>query len=281
MTSISSLILTEDIKTVVIDEGMDCMYGRILIAGWVQMSIKKDPDVTYDLFSFSSPKCLYMYYSDIFQSKHINILDFYTVKQNDNPINSDDLQLEKILQHAHKDSKIILDCLSSLILYTGFAKAVAFIEKLSRKVKQLICIYRRDCVWKKIPRIETLGNTYVKLEKFHGGYSSCNNYIAKLIHYKLGGLVVRNTEFVTQDSTLEIKTEQLSNELSKKPVSIPQEKVKIESSFRLEINENEKKQKEETLLPHTACITNESKIIYEPDVADDLDDEDPDEDLCI
>ncbi|OAD54807.1 hypothetical protein WN48_06006 [Eufriesea mexicana] len=51
----------------------------------------------------------------------------------------------------------------------------------------------------------------------------------------------------------------------------------------IEINENEMKQRKETVLPYIikTDVTNTSKIHYHPEDIDDIDEEDPDDDLCF
>ncbi|KAM3178846.1 hypothetical protein ACTXT7_001740 [Hymenolepis weldensis] len=63
------------------------------------------------------------------------------------------------------------------------------------------------------------------------------------------------------------------------------EEVFPTSSFKLTVTEEEMKAKQKVVLPYTsainASIASEMKIDYEPDEFDDIDDEDPDDDLDI
>jgi len=192
------------------------------------------------------------------------------------------------LEHILKTVKlkprntVIVNCLSSLVLYAGLAKALRFIEKLSKQVSQLICIYRRDLV-QKIPAIETLGTTYVKLEKFTG-INSTNNliYTARLIHRKLGGSITCQTEIIKQDSiSYQINAEKITTANARKSEANESQPVKIESSFRIEMNAREMEQRDKTPLPYTLNTTNTSRIFYHPDDVDDIDEDDPDDDLCF
>ncbi|XP_076756401.1 elongator complex protein 5 [Xylocopa sonorina] len=288
MTSIRMLPLLEGTKLIVLDEGVDAMYARMLIAGWLEMWKDKDPNRMVDLLLFSDPKSSFQNEPEPFASSNVNIYDYYTVDINELDINAicenDFNSLEHILRTVNVKSTVIIDCLTSLILFVGLSKALWFLEKLSKQVPQLICIYRRDFVQNKIPCIKTLGSTYVKIQKFSGTNINNNiSYMVEFLHRKVGGGVLRQEEIVNQsNASYEIKSEIF--EQSKKPDSVCENhKQRIESSFRIEMNENEMKQRNEVVLPYTVNTnaTNTSKIHYQPEDIDDIDEEDPDDDLCF
>lgn len=108
--------------------------------------------------------------------------------------------------------------------------------------------------------------------------------MVEFVHRKLGGTILRQREAVNQNNiSYEIQTEKIEMHSKKPDSSFENHKQTIESSFRIEINENEMKQRKETVLPYTlnANATNASKIHYQPEDIDDIDEEDPDDDLCI
>lgn len=281
MAYMETLPILEGARIIIIDEGLDAMYAGALIAGWLYAWKEKDPNYSIDLLSFSDPKLWYDNEPEPLVSKNIQLHDYYTV--NINEVGKKDLEnLEHILKTVKLKPRntVIVNCLSSLILYVGLAKALWFVEKLSKQVSQLICIYRRDVV-QKVPAIETLGTTYVKLEKFTG-ISSINNltYTARLIYRKLSGSIVCQTETITQDSTsYQIKAEKIAN--ARRPEANESQPMKIESSFRIEMNAREMEQRDKTPLPYTLSTTNTSRIFYHPDDVDDIDEDDPDDDLCF
>ncbi|XP_003699968.2 elongator complex protein 5 [Megachile rotundata] len=289
MTSIKTLPLVEGAKLIVLDEGVDAMYARKLIAGWIEMWKEKDSNCTFELLLFSDPKSVYQNEPEPFMSNNINICDYYTVNVNEidiNVLNKKDIHsLEHILKNTNMKSIIIIDCLTSLILYVGLSKALWFLEKLNKQTSQLICIYRRDFVYDKVPCIETLGTTYVKIIKSYKAQTNNNfNYITEYIHRKLGGGILKQQELVIQNNmTYEIQSEKLKIQSKKLDLIHDGQKQKVESSFRIEINENEMKQREETVLPYTlnTNVINTSKIHYQPEDVDDFDEEDPDDDLCF
>lgn len=250
----------------------------------------RDPSVMLDLLLFSAPKSTYEYEPKAFGPENVNIRDYYTADVDQLDVGTvsdkDFNNLEQILNTTETKSAVIVDCLTSLILFVGLSKALWFLEKLSKQVPKLICIYRRDFLQSNIPYVYLLGTTYVRIEKCHDVYSNNNfNYIVEILQRMLvkRGVLIRQNELVTQSS--------ISYEIQSKPIktnkrldtAYKKEKQKVESSFKIEISEHEMKQREETVLPYTinSNPTNTSKILYQPEDIDDIDEEDPDDDLCI
>ncbi|XP_071577947.1 uncharacterized protein Elp5 isoform X2 [Temnothorax nylanderi] len=132
----------------------------------------------------------------------------------------------------------------------------------------------------KVPAIETFGTTYVKLERFTG-VNPTNNliYNAKLTHRKSGGSMICQTEIIRQDiESYRINAEKVVVPSIRKTEPEP---VKIEASFKIEMSAQEMDQRDKTPLPYTLNATNTSRIFYQPEDVDDIDEEDPDDDLCI
>ncbi|XP_050581617.1 elongator complex protein 5 [Bombus affinis] len=287
MTSIKTLPLLEGTKLIVLDEGVNAMYARKLVTGWIRVLKEKNSNCIFNLLLFSNPKSSYQ--CEYFASTNVNIFDYYTVNINNgfdiSAISDKDFyNLKHILKTIDTKSTVVIDCLTSLILFVGLSRAMWFLQKLSKDVSRVICIYRRDFVQDKVSYIETLGSTYVKIQKFSGMITNNNiNYIVEFMHRKVGGGILKQQETVSQNSTsYEIESKKLGQ--SKKSHSVYENpKLKIESSFRIEINENEMKQRKEVVLPYTANTntTNTSRIHYHPEDIDDFDEEDPDDDLCF
>lgn len=243
---------------------------------------EKDSDYSVDLLSFSDPKSWYDNEPGPLTSTNVNLHDYFNVLPTENAEKKDLENLDYVLQTVKLKSQntVVVNCLSSLVLYVGLGKALRFVEKLSKQVSQLICIYRRDFIQTKVPAIETFGTTYVKLEKFTG-ISLTNNlvYNAKLIHRKSGGSLICQTEIIRQDiETYHINAEKVTEPSIQKTETEP---IKIETSFRIEMSAQEMEQRDKTPLPYTLNATNISRIFYQPEDIDDIDEEDPDDDLCI
>lgn len=283
MLSVKTLPLLVDANLIILDEGLEAMYARTLVAGWLEMSQREKPHHNFHLFSFSDPMSWYKNEAGPFKTNQLTIHDYYTVNI-DEVHNKDFDTLQHILNTFKTGSTIIIDCLSSLIVYVGLTKALWFLERLSAQVSQIICIYRRDFVQNKIPCVETLGRTYVKIFE-HTEMQINNNftYVVQFTHRRLGVTITRQTELVTQNNeTYKITSEKIEN---KKKTKIPSDdqKQKAEYSFRIELTESEMKEREKVALPYVikADTENTSKIHYHPDDEDDIDEEDPDDDLCI
>ncbi|XP_017760759.1 PREDICTED: elongator complex protein 5 [Eufriesea mexicana] len=288
MTSIKTLPLLGGTKLIVLDEGLNSTYARKLIAGWIKIWKDKDPNHTFNLLLFSDSKSSYQKEPESFISNNVNIYDYYTLDINEidiSDINEKDFySLKHILNIINTKSTVIIDCITCLILFVGLPKTIWFLKKLSKQVPQLICIYRRDIVQNKILCIETLGSTYIKIQNFSDAVVNKNfNYVVKFIHHKIGGGILKQEEIINQnDTSYDIQSKKL--ERNKRENSLSDNyKLKIESSFRIEINENEMKQRKETVLPYIikTDVTNTSKIHYHPEDIDDIDEEDPDDDLCF
>lgn len=286
MTQLKTLPMLNRINTTIVEEDINTPYGKALVAGWLQAWNEMEPNCVIELLSFSNPKSWYLNGPKPYTSSNVKISDYYTIevdKPQENMIHT----LQHILDRVEQKSVIFIDNLDSLILYVGLAYALWFLEMLNKKVNRYVCLFKRDCIPNKLSCIKTLGNTYVKLHQYSSMHS--NNefvYVATYIHRKPGGAIMRGSELVKQDiETYEIKSENLKTQFnSEKSITNANDSAKIVSSFRIEINEREMKQRDNTPLPYTLTTNltdNTSKILYVPDEVDDLDEEDPDDDLCI
>ncbi|XP_032682578.1 uncharacterized protein LOC116849491 [Odontomachus brunneus] len=278
-----TLPLLEGAKLIVIDEGLEAIYARMLIAGWMHTWSEKDPNYDVHLLSFCNTRLWYNDEPKPFMSKNMQLHDYYSFINFDEVVNKDLENLTHILQTFTSSNIVIVDCLSSLALYVGLAKSLWFIEKLSKQVSQLICIYKRDFMQTNIPAIETLGTTYVKLEKCVG-ISVTNNlvYSTTLVHRKPGGSLLCQKEIITQNNiTYQIISGSIITPIDHEDQTNINQPVKIESSFRIEMNAQEMEQRDRTPLPYMMNAASTSKIHYQPDDVDDIDEDDPDDDLCI
>ncbi|KOX79025.1 hypothetical protein WN51_10073 [Melipona quadrifasciata] len=289
MTFVKTLPLSEGTKLIILDEEATAMHARKLIAGWIQTLRERDASRAFSLLLFSDSKSSYQNEPKPFALSNVNIFDYYTINV-DNKFDptavgeKDLLNLKHILQTVNAKHTVIVDCLTSLNSLVGLSKTMWFVERLSKQVPQVICIYKRDFVHSKISGIETLGSTYVKIQKSPGATTSKDfNYRVELLHRKVSGGVLRQQEIVSQNNvSYEIESRKLEQSRKLDPVC-EDSKSKIESSFRIEISENEMKQKQELTLPYmiNTNAVNTSKIHYHPEDIDDFDEEDPDDDLCF
>ena len=244
---------------------------------------KKSTDNKIEMLLFSSPEHIYSEHFNSLKLRNVCFTDFYSIESNETESMLE--KLEKYLQTVPQKSIIIINCLSTLSLSIGIPKTVWFVEKLKEKVGQLIGIYRRDFGKLNVPRIETFGTTYLKLEH-HFKTTLSRNFAYKVIytHRKPGGSILHQSELVTQDvRTYEITSTEILSDSSSKSIKISQETPKkVEASFRIEMNDHEIEQRKNTPLPYTAAKNSEKGVIfYEPEDVDDDEEEDLDDDLCI
>lgn len=281
-------LLPQSKQLIVLNAGQDVMRSQSLILGWLQMWNDKGLGNTVEFLLFSGPKFVYEKYTENIKNIDLKLHDYYTVFVEDED-KDDFAKLERIVNGnvLQVNSVVIIDCLSSLILSVGLSKALRFVEKLSFRCAQMICVYRRDFCQTKIPRIETLGTTYVRLEKLNS-YASQRDHIqyqVLLNHRKQGGGILNHRAHIFQEfisDTWEIVSETVPSHSTPEIVPSAQHAPeKPQATFRIEMNAREQEQRKNTPLPYSlgATTQNESQILYEPDSIDDLDEEDPDDDL--
>lgn len=245
-----------------------------------------NPLHSVDCLLFGDTKFKFKYQVDLFGKKNFRIHDFYTQNIN-NIYDEENLDLELIMYKfvESPESTVIVNCLNSLILTVGLNKTIKFLENLRSCVFQLICIYQHDFGMNKVPSIETMGTTYLKLDETNCstvGNNLC--YDVMVIHRKHGGGIVKNHVVITQDiKSYEIKSEKqvvFSNATTNSPNI--ENSLQHQSTFRIEMSAREIEQRYQTPLPYARNNTlSESKIFYVPDCIDDLDEEDPDDDLSF
>ncbi|XP_046743431.1 elongator complex protein 5 [Diprion similis] len=284
MSLLATLPTLDGAKIIVVDEDSEAKYAESLITAWVSIWKEKD-DREINVLCFSGPKSSSRIYANSLRRDEIKFHDYYTFDLDEIDPYSDKKLWEIVrIDSLKQTSTVVIDSLSSLLLYKSLAETCRFLSKLSMRVMQVVCIYQRDFAWHKIPSIKTLGTSYVCLEsvaslKLGGDLS----YKALTSHCKSGGGILQQAEIVEQNiSSYEIQTQKVGHKSAHK-TSVVQSKSsdKIQASFRIEMNDREMEQRNATPLPYTlpAVSLSESKIHYEPDEIDDLDEEDPDDDL--
>ncbi|XP_025422950.1 elongator complex protein 5 [Sipha flava] len=188
-----------------------------------------------------------------------------------------------IIAQSTKNVVILIDSLSMYLLGTDFRnvyKEVLEITSLEKvpNVVQLVAVIHEDVTEKHYTEhLKNICKTYIHVQ-------NTNNPLVlnlRLEHKRSNG------KCVVQKLKGELKSDctfKLINDLL--PQTIEEEKgiPKNLASFKLDLQENEKKAKEELVLPYT-LVQNASNIggiiHYIPDEADDWDEEDPDDDLEI
>ncbi|XP_058789026.1 uncharacterized protein LOC131662990 isoform X2 [Phymastichus coffea] len=265
---------------------VEATYANSLIIAWLQTIRKRSPRQQIVVLLFSYPKyCLerYLKYSTL---TNVDIKDYFSISCQTEEI--DVLQEITFFASQHSDSVLVINCIDTLALQLGLANTLRFVEKLQQNHKSKIFIIHRRDFFTKIPKIETLSNTYVLLEKFTKTTTETEvHYKVSITHRKPGGTVVHSKELVCQNmENYNLTSEKLNDSLisNLEQNKMPKVKVQPQASFRIEMNEQEIKQRNSVPLPFvlsSSTDNKEFKIIYVPDDADDIDEEDPDDDLDI
>ncbi|XP_011502075.1 PREDICTED: elongator complex protein 5 [Ceratosolen solmsi marchali] len=287
MTQLLNLSLNECNKFIVVDEGINATYGKHLIIAWLLALRKKKIDNPIDILLFSTPKYSLTKYLQSSGLTNFEVQDYFNLNIDDDDVDVHEQLKSFVAQRTN--SILVIDCLGTLALQIGPANTCRFVEKLSKNHKfEVFCIHRRD-FYQVIPRVESLGNVYVKLEKSEQvSFGSNIYYKISVTQRKTRGSIVRWSEMVQQniencvlrsDSIVDFKFPDSSGEATKTTKS-QEGAAKPQASFRLDMSEAEIRQRDSVPLPYILSDNpeKESKIFYVPD---DFDEEDPDDDLEI
>ncbi|XP_015373816.1 PREDICTED: elongator complex protein 5 isoform X2 [Diuraphis noxia] len=191
--------------------------------------------------------------------------------------------ISRIVEKSTKKIVILIDSLSMYLLYTEFRKVykelldITSSDKFSSIVQFVVVIHKDVTEINQIEHLKNICKTHIHVQ------TANNPFILNLrLEHKRS-----NGKCVVQKLKGELKSDftfQLINDLP--PQKIEDDKIIPTNlaSFKLDLQDSEKKAKEELILPYT-LVQNPSStggmIHYVPDEADDWDEEDPDDDLEI
>ncbi|KAJ8711361.1 hypothetical protein PYW07_008603 [Mythimna separata] len=223
----------------------------------------------------------------VHDEKSINIINYEqpsslwrNVFKNHSHVNYyNEINTDMYYQYVSGKCSLIVDSINQMALCIGWNKCLKFLKQLQSdpNVNRLLLILHKDCLphgSKLQTHLNHLVNVIITFDKTNP-HKIC-------IKLKKGSKVIRSEELMSYDSK--------ASTLILSPV-IRQEKKEEEpekplpanlSTFKIEVDQNEKIQKYNLKLPYMSKIhEGESKVYYEPDAVDDWDEEDPDEDLDI
>ncbi|XP_021926908.1 elongator complex protein 5 isoform X2 [Zootermopsis nevadensis] len=203
--------------------------------------------------------------------------------------------LQSSLVTSTNDCVVIIDSLMPLIYYNGFTKCYRELHSLLTKsvnglaVSQVVCLVHKDTLpdaHAALPQLCHLAATIVRVGPFT--QSSRGNPIAHIIHKKQGGKVLKRAEYYFIDADNRVKSEDLTVVV---PTTTGMNKEMIDDSnlpqnlttFKLSLGQQEKQARSQLVLPYLRRVNSEKggEVFYQPDAADDWDEEDPDDDLDI
>lgn len=186
---------------------------------------------------------------------------------------------------------IIIDSLTPVIYNIGFTRCYRELHSLLVKstngltVSQVICLIHEDTlpdVHVALPQLCHLATTTIKIGSHT--QSSRGNPTASIMHKKQGGKILRQVEYYSVDADNRLKSEVLTSVtpavtgVNKDDSELPQNLT----TFKLSLGQREKQARSQLVLPYLRVNSEKGgKVFYQPDAADDWDEEDPDEDLDI
>lgn len=201
-------------------------------------------------------------------------------RNNVNIIYRDEFVPNECKKYTEEKTTVIIDSLNQMALLLGWNECLSLIKSLSSNcnVSQLIVILHQDCL---IPgskiqsHINHMANAVISYDKEDGNKVS--------IMIKKSGKVSRSKEIFSYDSkNLCLKLIPIENNSVKEPNTPNYPNPGTLSTFKIEVAQLEKIEKNKLDLPYMSKINyGESKVYYEPDAVDDWDEEDPDDDLDI
>ncbi|ESO89953.1 hypothetical protein LOTGIDRAFT_234064 [Lottia gigantea] len=202
--------------------------------------------------------------------------------------------IEEQLPSGNGSFGLIIDSLSFHLLLRPPSFTCQFLHNLSTvsykgyEIKQIVCGVHQDIfdsqILKQIEHTATSVLTFTPSP--HNNSTSC-----ALLHHKTSGKVIRKIEYFHINESLTISSIREENKLT---TAIETENDQVDPAsnltFNLSLKESEKDAKNQLILPYTydknrkEAALNEpggGKIFYQADEVDDLDEEDPDDDLNI
>lgn len=210
---------------------------------------------------------------------------------------------EQIQNLGSKDTLIVIDSLIPFLKYCGLQQFSFNLETIrdvfakSRKKFSIFSLLHRDlCDGTMAKRVSYLSNCVLNLVSLEeiGRFSKSstgNENLCEIIRKKKGGKITESIEsfIITKQGVVVSKSWQPQDQIKDldvgdSPDSPLEEEELVRSTFKLNLSEREKEARNKLVMPYTKpshlrAVASEGMIYYEPDDADDFDDEDPDDDL--
>ncbi|XP_037400377.1 elongator complex protein 5 [Pygocentrus nattereri] len=271
--------------------------GRHLLKYYINCALKREEDV--HVLGFEVPEqelragldSNYMHWFH-FHNAYIDPLGWtkqssFTVKQF---TTADVTRLVREIQHA-KASILVIDSLSWVIRHHNPVAVCQQLQELKRggSVRMIFGLLHTDLHQQGIvDSICHLASTVISVTSVNHAHHA----VAKTMHRKKSGKVIREEEFFTVKDDLTLSIEKRSGQSGHVQMQ-PDTKADPTSNltFNLRLSEVEREAREKVALPFVFSQEKKSallkqsqgsgRIIYEPDASDDFDEEDPDDDLDV
>ncbi|XP_069703077.1 elongator complex protein 5 isoform X3 [Periplaneta americana] len=193
-----------------------------------------------------------------------------------------------------EDCTVIVDSFSPLVFNYGFMRSYCALHSLVLKlinginVSEIICLMHEDTLpfsHAALPQLRHLATAYIEITA--PTQSSNGNPIASTIYKKKSGRVLKEVEYYSVDSENRLKAEKLTSAFAGPAASDQEMKDDDDlladlTTFKLSLGQQEKQARSELVLPYLRMNKEKGgKVFYQPDAADDWDEEDPDDDLDV
>ncbi|GLH09157.1 Uncharacterized protein GBIM_14273 [Gryllus bimaculatus] len=226
-------------------------------------------------------------------NSNVNIHDCFSDHRGWNNVNEEnDLQgvyqekgllgvVQELLNHGDgKPSVVCIDSLTPVLFRHGLNKCyrdlhalLSIARKDEEKLNQLVAVIHEDAVperWDTLEQMRHLATTVFQIQLASSPNSSGWGLL-RVTHRKAGGKIVKQKKNQQLEASEEVD---------------PTVAVQNLTTFKLTLNPQEEEARSQLILPYTRQgrpkgQSGGGKVFYEPDAADDWDDEDPDDDLDV
>ncbi|XP_033107715.1 elongator complex protein 5-like [Anneissia japonica] len=214
---------------------------------------------------------------------------------------SEDVFMTNVQKCNRDDSKrvcVVVDSLSPVLLRKSITYVCNGLDQLIRsndlgfEVCLVVCLLHKDVHDENALRaINHLASTVLTLSSYMSlaPLSEAPLGICSIVHKRKTGKVFKKKEGYSVDGDYRLITFPEEQRLTTIPMETPKQGDPTANlTFNLTLRDSERQARSEVVLPYTLSAKRKAdelnpggKIYYEPDDADDFDDEDPDDDLDI
>lgn len=232
----------------------------------------------FDLLLFESPKTAYddLKLDNVYALNHLQMDAASDLKER--MVN----ELESSIKNVHPDVCLIIDSLNLLFLNLDIVRVNDLLNNLLSKYSKVIFLFSEDIVeFHDLEKIKEICSAYFELKRNRFANEIAVRYIYKKKCPKFGLDLLKDDYFFTFDQTT-LVTKLVEGKKPSEDSQKTEECFSYDLSFNLTFNDEDKK-KEQTVLPFMRAQNTQqtSKVYYVPDKSDDVDEEDPDDDLMI
>ncbi|XP_060078246.1 elongator complex protein 5-like isoform X1 [Ylistrum balloti] len=224
---------------------------------------------------------------------------FLKMKESEHCLDSDFTKVIMAKGKLHKDRKVavVIDSLSSLLLFRPVPYTCQTLHKLSdgnrigASIEHVVALVHHDLhESNSLSLVEHTASTVIRTSP---SQSAGHEFCCTTLHKKISGKIIRIKEHFNISDQFEIENitelKSLIDETPQQPTGQVDPAANL--TFNLSLTDQEKKARSQVKLPYTydqdrieATLNKsvgEGKIFYQPDEADDFDEEDPDDDLDV